>query len=407
MAGSSEDGFREAQATCARGRHQGVRRLHGGRRPRPGRPAGVVLRPARPLGLRQDDDPADGGRARAAQRGRVLIGDTDLTGHRPYERPVNTVFQSYALFPHLTILDNVAFGPKRRGKSDAAKLADDALDAGADRPPRRPQADPALRWPAAARGPGPGAGQPARGAAARRAARRARPQAASPDAGRAQADPDRGGADLHPRHARPGGGHDDGRHRRRDEPGADRADGRPGSLYDLPRDRVRRQLPRPVQPRHRPQVGRARRRPRRGRGARARRSGSRWRAPPSTTARSPSACGPRRSASCAAGATASATTSRASCIDVSFTGVATQYLVSSRAARCGAATSRTSTSSRSTCAPATTSGIAWDPTTPSAAGDEAEARRGRRGGLSERPHALSAGAGEATPPPHPRPTARP
>jgi spermidine/putrescine transport system ATP-binding protein len=47
--------------------------------------------------------------------GRILIGDTDLTGSRPYERPVNTVFQSYALFPHLTVRDNVAFGPKRRG----------------------------------------------------------------------------------------------------------------------------------------------------------------------------------------------------------------------------------------------------------------------------------------------------
>ena len=60
--------------------------------------------------------------------GRVMIGDTDLTGSRPYERPVNTVFQSYALFPHLTIRDNVAFGPKRRKEQDAAKRADDALD---------------------------------------------------------------------------------------------------------------------------------------------------------------------------------------------------------------------------------------------------------------------------------------
>ncbi len=60
--------------------------------------------------------------------GRVLIGETDLTGSRPYERPVNTVFQSYALFPHLTIRDNVAFGPKRRKVADAEKLADEALD---------------------------------------------------------------------------------------------------------------------------------------------------------------------------------------------------------------------------------------------------------------------------------------
>jgi len=59
--------------------------------------------------------------------GRVLIGETDLTGSRPYERPVNSVFQSYALFPHLTIRDNVAFGPKRRKAADAEKQADEAL----------------------------------------------------------------------------------------------------------------------------------------------------------------------------------------------------------------------------------------------------------------------------------------
>ena len=60
-------------------------------------------------------------------KGRVLIGETDLTGTRPYERPVNTVFQSYALFPHLTVRDNVAFGPRRRGVKDAHEQADDAL----------------------------------------------------------------------------------------------------------------------------------------------------------------------------------------------------------------------------------------------------------------------------------------
>lgn len=59
--------------------------------------------------------------------GRLCIGDTDLTGTRPYERPVNTVFQSYALFPHLTVRDNVAFGPKRRGEKDALTQADEAL----------------------------------------------------------------------------------------------------------------------------------------------------------------------------------------------------------------------------------------------------------------------------------------
>jgi len=46
--------------------------------------------------------------------GRILLGDEDVVGLPPYKRDVNTVFQSYALFPHMNISDNVAFGLERR-----------------------------------------------------------------------------------------------------------------------------------------------------------------------------------------------------------------------------------------------------------------------------------------------------
>ncbi len=47
--------------------------------------------------------------------GRIMLGDRDVVGLPPYKRDVNTVFQSYALFPHLSIAENVGFGLRRRG----------------------------------------------------------------------------------------------------------------------------------------------------------------------------------------------------------------------------------------------------------------------------------------------------
>jgi spermidine/putrescine transport system ATP-binding protein len=51
----------------------------------------------------------------APSEGRIYLGEHDVVGLPPYKRDVNTVFQSYALFPHLTIAENVAFGLRRRG----------------------------------------------------------------------------------------------------------------------------------------------------------------------------------------------------------------------------------------------------------------------------------------------------
>ncbi len=50
--------------------------------------------------------------------GSIHLGETDITTTKPYQRPINTVFQNYALFPHLTIFENIAFGLRRRGIKD-------------------------------------------------------------------------------------------------------------------------------------------------------------------------------------------------------------------------------------------------------------------------------------------------
>ena len=50
--------------------------------------------------------------------GSIHLGETDITTTKPYQRPINTVFQNYALFPHLTIFENIAFGLRRRGIRD-------------------------------------------------------------------------------------------------------------------------------------------------------------------------------------------------------------------------------------------------------------------------------------------------
>ena len=97
--------------------------------------------------------------------GTVELAGTDVVGLPPYDRAVNTVFQDYALFPHMTVGENVEYGlrvarvakdesgqPPRRGAGDGAPLR-----------LRRAQAERALRRPAPAGGAGAGDRQQAHG----------------------------------------------------------------------------------------------------------------------------------------------------------------------------------------------------------------------------------------------------
>lgn len=61
--------------------------------------------------------------------GEIFIDGKSMRNLPPNRRPVNTVFQNYALFPHMTVADNVAYGPRRNGasRSAAAALAEESL----------------------------------------------------------------------------------------------------------------------------------------------------------------------------------------------------------------------------------------------------------------------------------------
>jgi spermidine/putrescine transport system ATP-binding protein len=61
-------------------------------------------------------------------KGKIFIGGKDVTNTKPHERPVNTVFQSYALFPHMSVLENVAFGLRQRKIENPLVKAKEALN---------------------------------------------------------------------------------------------------------------------------------------------------------------------------------------------------------------------------------------------------------------------------------------
>ena len=95
--------------------------------------------------------------------GRILLEGQDVSRLAPYERDVNTVFQDYALFPHMTVADNVEYGlkVKRVAEGRAPGSRERGARHGAALRVRRAQAGAALRWPAAARRARPRAGEPA------------------------------------------------------------------------------------------------------------------------------------------------------------------------------------------------------------------------------------------------------
>ena len=63
-------------------------------------------------------------------RGRIVLDGQDIVALPPYERPINMMFQSYALFPHMTVEQNVAFGLKQDGmaKADIARRVEEMLN---------------------------------------------------------------------------------------------------------------------------------------------------------------------------------------------------------------------------------------------------------------------------------------
>ena len=168
--------------------------------------------------------------------GTVYLGEQDVTGLPPYRREVNTVFQNYALFPHMSIFDNVAFGlrQKRVAKHEVARRVPEMLDlvelTGFEK-----------RKPTQLSG-----GQAQRVALARALINQPRVLLLDEPLGaldlklRKQMQlelkriQERRQHHLHPRHPRPGRGHDHGRPDRGDEPGPDRTDGPPAELYEQP-----------------------------------------------------------------------------------------------------------------------------------------------------------------------------
>ena len=89
--------------------------------------------------------------------GAIYIGDRDVTNRPPKDRDIAMVFQNYALYPHMTVADNMGFALKMQGvpKDERAKRVTRGRQAARPRGVPRPQAEGPLRWSAPARRDGP------------------------------------------------------------------------------------------------------------------------------------------------------------------------------------------------------------------------------------------------------------
>ena len=214
-----------------------------------------VPRPRRSLRVWQVHLAAHARRPRRGQRRQDLIGDRDVTDLSPKDRDVAMVFQNYALYPHMTVADNMGFALKIAGvdKGEIRKRVERGRQD--PRPHRlpRPQAEGPLRWPAPARRHGPRDRPLPPGVPHGRAAVEPRRQAAraDPHPDRVAPAPTRRHHGL--RHARPDRGHDDGRPHRGAEGRHPAAVRHPARDVRPPEQRVRRRLHR--LPRHEPRLG--------------------------------------------------------------------------------------------------------------------------------------------------------
>ena len=142
--------------------------------------------------------------------GAILIGDQDVTDQPPQQRDIAMVFQNYALYPHMTVSENLAYGLQLRKLPQGGVDAPRRRDRAHARPlrPARPQAVGALRRPASARRDGSRDRARAEGVPDGRAALEPRREAARLDARRAREAARAARCHDGLRHARPGRGDD-------------------------------------------------------------------------------------------------------------------------------------------------------------------------------------------------------